>query len=148
MLRAIVNYFSFVVAGALLLLAVATIQFWPAWFWLDVRAVRVFDVHAGEPVVMAVDRTIRHDFRGEWVASIRSLQNGKWVSYCTARGTTNYREDSVLPDPLTLQWWTHPDCHPLQPGKYMMRTTWVIKGESFLPDKLAQADSNIFEIKP
>lgn len=148
MLRAIVNYFSFVVAGALLLLAVAVIQFWPASFWFDVRAVRVFDVKDGEPVVMAVDRTIRHDFRGEWVASIRSLQNGKWISYCTARGTTNYREDSVLPDPLTLQWWTHPDCHPLPPGKYMMRTTWVIKGESFLPDKLAQADSNIFEIKP
>ena len=148
MLRAIVNYFSFVFAGVLLLLVMTIIQFWPASFWFDVRDVRVFDSMVGQPVVMAVDRTIRRDFKGEWVASIRSLQNGKWISYCTARGSTNYREDSVLPDPLTLQWWTHPDCHPLPPGKYTMRTTWVIKGESFLPDKLAQADSNIFEIKP
>jgi len=148
MLRTIVNYFSFVVAGALLLLTALLIQVWPASFWFDVRSVRVFDSEAGQPVIMAVDRVINRDFRGEWIASIRTMKNGKWVPFCVARGSTNYSTDSTYPDPLTLRWWTHPDCHPLPPGKYLMRTTWVIKGESFLPDKIAQADSNIFEIKP
>lgn len=148
MLRAIVNYFSFFVAGMLLLLGAVVIQVWPASFWFEARSVRVFDSQVGRPIVMAVDRSINRDFRGEWIASIRRMEKGRWASYCVATGTTNYRTDSVYPDPLTLQWWTHPNCHPLPPGKYLMRTAWVIKGESFLPDKVAQADSNIFEVKP
>jgi hypothetical protein len=148
MIRYLANAFSFIVAGLLLLAGAAIVQCWPASFWLEVRAVRVFDSHAGHDVVMAVDRIIKRDFRGEWVASIRRLEQGKWVSFCTAMGVTNYGSDSELPDPLTLQWWTYPDCHPLPVGKYQMRTSWVVLGEAFLPDKSVHADSNIFEIKP
>lgn len=148
MLRSIMNYLSFIFAGIILLAAFAIMQAWPASFWLDVRSVRVFDSNAGTPSLMAVDRTIKRDFRGEWVASIRRLENGGWVQYCTAKGSANYSEDSKFPDPLTLQWWTYPDCNPLPHGKYVMRTSWVIYGANFLPDKLVQADSNIFEVKP
>lgn len=142
------NLVSFFVAGMLLLLSVAVIYFWPATYWLDVGSVRVFDAQAGKPVIMAVDRTIKRDFRGEWIASIRTMQNGKWVIFCNARGASNYAVDSAFPEPLTLKWWTYPDCNPLPAGKYMMRTAWVIKGDSFLPDKTLSADSNIFEVSP
>lgn len=148
MLRAVINYFSFFVAGMLLLFMFAAIHLWPSSWWLDVRSVRVFDSIVGKPVLMAVDRTISHDFRGEWLATIRKMEAGRWTSYCTARGSTNYFADSAFPDPLTLQWWTHPDCHPLPAGKYVMRTTWTIKGAGPMPDKVSQADSNIFEIRP
>lgn len=148
MLRSIANMFSFVVAGVLLLMSLVLIQVWPASFWFEVRSVRVFDANAGAQVVMAVDRAIKRDFRGEWLASIRRLENGRWVSFCTARGAANYGADSQLPDPLTLRWWTYPDCHPLPPGKYVMRTTWTVKGFSLMPDKDVTADSNIFEIRP
>lgn len=147
MLRAIVNYFSFFIAGMLLLLTAAVLNFWPSSSWFEVRSVRVFDSKAGESPLMAVDRTIKRDFRGEWLASIRRLENGGWVSFCTAIGHANYEADSHLPDPLTLRWWTYPDCHPLTPGKYVMRTSWVIHGAGPLPDKEVVADSNIFEVR-
>lgn len=148
MFRTALNYISFVVAGALLLIAFAVMQFWPASWWLDVQSVRVFDAKQGTPVVMAVVRTVKRDFRGEWVASIRRLENGRWINFCTATGKTNYGKEMVFPDPLTLQWWTHPSCHPLPAGKYVMRTSWVILNVSFFPDKEVQADSNIFEVAP
>jgi len=148
MLRSLANYLSFAFAGLFLLVGVAVMHSWPASFWLDVRTVRVFDSKVGEPVLMAVDRTISRDFRGEWLVSIRKLGYGGWVQFCSARGKTNYSADSHLPDPLTLRWWSYPECNPLPPGKYVMRTTWTIHGASFLPEKDVTADSNIFEVKP
>lgn len=148
MMRELANFVSFIVAGLLLLICAAAVHLWPAGWWFEVRSVRVFDSVSGGPVLMAVDRTIHRDFRGAWVASIRKLERGRWVSYCTASGTTNYSTDSDLPDPLMLRWWTYPDCHPLPPGKYAMRTSWIIQGAGPLPDKSVQADSNIFQVMP
>lgn len=148
MMRSLANMFSFFVAGFLMIASAAIMHLWPASFWFEVRDVRVFDSRAGQPAVMAVDRTIRRDFRGEWLVSIRRLEHGGWVSYCTARGESNYVRDSQLPDPLALSWWTYPSCNPLPPGRYVMRTSWVITDPSFLPDKEVQADSNIFEVTP
>ena len=147
-LRTAVNYLSFVFAGLILLLSALVVQLWPASFWFDVASVRVEDSRVGGPVIMAVSRTIHRDFTGEWTTSLRRLQDGKWIAYCTASGATNYQTDSSLPDPLTLQWWTYPDCHPIDEGKYIMRTTWRIKGMGFLPDKEVQATSNIFVVNP
>jgi len=148
LLRTAVNYLSFVFAGVLLLLAALVVQILPASWWLKVESVRVEDSRVGNPVIMAVNRTIERDFSGEWLSSLRRLQDGRWVSYCTASGATNYQTDSSLPDPLTLQWWTHPDCHPIDEGKYIMRTTWRIKGMGWLPDKEVRATSNIFVVNP
>ena len=146
--RTAINYLSFVFAGLTLLVAATAMQLWPASWWFEVDSVRVLDSQVGSPVVMVVNRTINRDFVGDWTASIRRLENGKWVPYCTATGSTNYQVDSELPDPLTLKWWTAPDCHPLEAGKYIMRTTWRINLTGFLPDKDVQATSNIFIVSP
>lgn len=148
MLKQDMGPISFLVAFALLLFFSALVHFWPGSYWLDVRSVRVFDARAGEPVLMTVDRTIRHDFQAEWVVSIRRFEPHGIVAYCTARGTVDYQTDSALPDPLKLRWWTYPDCHPLPPGKYTMRTTWNIAGNGLLPSKRVSADAGIFEIRP
>lgn len=149
MLRTAVNILMFAWAALFLLLGFAAAHAVSASWWLEVRSVRVFDAQAGAPVLMAVDRSIERDFYGDWSVSIRRWDAGGWVSYCQARGQANYATDSQLPDPLTLQWWTHPGCHPLPPGRYVMRTSWTVHPDmSVLPAKRVQADSNIFEVRP
>lgn len=146
-LKTAVNYLSFVIAGVILIIAALILHLWPASWWLEVGSVRVDDSKVGEPVIMAVTRTINRDFLGHWTASLRRLERGKWVPYCSATGAVNYEVDSDLPDPLTLKWWTAPFCHPLEAGKYVMRTTWRVEGAGFLPDKRVRSVSNIFVIK-
>lgn len=148
MLRTVMNWLSLVVAGIILLLVALIMQLTPAWIWFEVDSVRVEDSQVGSPVVMAVNRTIERDFTGDWTTSLRRFEGGKWVSYCTSSGSTNYEVNSSLPDPLTLRWWTYPNCHPIEPGKYILRTTWRIRGMGFLPDKEVQATSNIFVVNP
>lgn len=148
MIRTAINYLSFIFAGVLLLAAAAVAHFWPASYWLEVRSIRVFDSKVGAPVVMAVDRTIKRDFQANWVSTIKRLDRGKWVSYCTADATTNYDRRATLPDPLFLQWWTFPGCHPLPAGKFILRTTWRIEVDGLVPDKWVTEDSNIFEVTP
>lgn len=147
MLETVVRPLGFVFATFFVVIIGATLHFWPASYWIEVRSVRVFDSQSGDPVVMAVDRTINREFEGHWVASIRRLEGGQWVAYCTAYGMANYEPGASLPDPLVLQWWTAQDCHPLPVGKYIVKTTWRIKGANLLPDKVQIATSNIFEVK-
>ena len=44
----------------------------PASWWLEVASVHIPDASAGQPVRMAVQRTIRRDFVAEWSASVRT----------------------------------------------------------------------------
>ena len=149
MLRAAINYLSFVVAGVILLVVAIVIQFLPtASWWFEVRSIRVFDAKEGEPVPMAVDRSINRPFRGQWVTSIRRLENNGWVMYCSVDGATNYSPKASLPDPLYLNWWTSPGCNPIPAGKYILETDWLIKNTGVLPDKEVNVISNIFEVKP
>lgn len=131
----------------------AAVMMWSAHLvspthWLDVRSVRVFDARVGHPVAMAVDRTIVRDFRGQWLVTIRRQGFGGWETWCNASGSANYSTEAQFPDPLTLQWWTYPDCHPLPAGRYVMRTAWTVMGLGPLPDKEVRVDSNIFEVAP
>jgi hypothetical protein len=149
MVREYFGMLSFCIAGLVLMAAAVMAYVIPASVWLQVHDVRVFDAKVGSPVQMVVARTIKLDFNGTWVAGIRRLEPDGWTLYCPASGSAPYRTDSVLPNPLTLAWWTFPDCSkPFPPGKYQMRTTWTIQGDGFFPDKTVTADSNIFEILP
>lgn len=126
--------------------AAAVVHFWPPWFWLEVRSVRVFDAVEGEPIPMVVDRTVHRTFRGSWIVTLRET-NGS--PSCIATGTAVYLAGSPLPAPLTLKWWTHPNCYPVTPGTYVAQSCWVVTGLGLLPDKDAPCvDSNIFRIVP
>lgn len=148
MLREFFGVLTLCVAGLCIMAAMVVSYLLPASIWLEVSDVRVFDARAGEPIPMAVARRINRDFNGTWAAGIRRLEPDGWTPYCPAKGGVPYQTDSKLPNPLTLQWWTHPDCQSLQPGTYQMRTTWTILGDGLLPNKYVTADSNIFEIRP
>ena len=122
------------------------IGLWPASWWLEVRDVNVSDAQKGEPVVMAVDRSIHRAFRGHWSVTVRQWDGAGWVTYCNAQGSSNYRADARFPVPLTLKWWTDGQCYDLSPGRYKLTTRWVI--DTSLPDKAVAVDSNVFEVRP
>jgi hypothetical protein len=129
------------------LAAWATMGLWPTSWWLEVRSVYVGDAEAGEPVPMIVDRTIHRPFLGEWSVVVRKVSGGASETVCTAKGTTNYRPDSTLPDPLLLSWWAYPECDTLPAGVYILTTIWKVQGTTLLPPKYAKADSNPFTVQ-
>jgi hypothetical protein len=98
---------------------------------------------------MIVDRSIKRPFLGSWTVTVRRWGAEGWVTYCTARGASHYRAGSELPRALTLDWWTDGRCPVLGEGRYTVGTVWEINPLiSYLPRKVVQAESNIFEVTP
>lgn len=127
-------------------LGVALAVMWPASWWFSVDHFEVKDTTAGTPPVMIVDRDIRRDFRGRWVVSVMREGNRGFYSYCTARGENDYRTDAGLPDVISLDWWTDPKKCRLAPGRYLIKTLWVIYPPG-LPSKEVRVKSNVFTVK-
>jgi len=124
-------------------------QVWPSSWWMDVRRVLVFDGIAGAEIVMSVDREINRPFIADWAVAVRRQADRGWVVHCAATGQSRYNVDSVLPDPLTLDWWTDGKCQKITiPGQYRISTIWTIRGENGLPDKIIERRSNRFEVAP
>ena len=134
-------------AAAVWLTGFLAAHLWPSEWWMSVNRVLVFDSPAGADVAMEVDRTIHRDFTADWSVLVRRYHEGSWVIACAARGTSDYRPDAVLPDPLTLDWWTNGECPSLsQHGRYFISTIWTIRG-NMLPDKTIQTASNVFTVE-
>lgn len=119
---------------------------WPSTFWFNVNSVSVASAPAGTPLHMTVDREIKRPFRVSWQTTIRQWDGSGWVTWCNARGASNYRPESKYPKDLNLQWWTDGQCHPVPQGRYKITTTWVIRDIRWMPDKTVTADSNVFEV--
>lgn len=98
----------------------------PASYWYQPRAIIVADADEAQPIVLLVDRVIRRPFRGEWNVTIRRRERHGWVVFCSASGQTIYSPSSVLPETLTLSWWTDGQCEPLPAGEYTIYSTWTI----------------------
>jgi len=133
--------------ASLYLIFKITVAVWPAGFWLSIEKMVVFDGVADAEVIMDVDRTIHRQFVADWSVVVREYRAGAWIVYCTGRGTSNYRPEAALPEPLTLEWWTDGACPTLEPGRYMVSTIWTVRGSQGLPDKVVQSVSNTFEIQ-
>ncbi len=119
------------------------VRLWPASFWLEVDRVTVFDGHAGEEIIMEVDRSIHWSFYGEWTVLIREVTQAGSEIVCVARGSGDYTPTAVLPAPLTLSWWTEGECPYLSSGYYYLTTIWEIDG-GWLPNKVIEEQSNVF----
>lgn len=124
-----------------------TVAVWPAGFWMSVERVLVFDGAADAEIIMDVDREIHRSFLADWSVVVRKYRDGAWVVDCTARGTSDYRPEAALPNPLTLDWWTDGACPSLPPGRYMISTIWTVQGRHGLPDKVIQSVSNTFLVR-
>lgn len=152
MVRSTIKSFFKILFGwtsTLLVVAIAAsyviFQAWPSSHWLSDVEVQVFDSTPGNDVFMVVDRNINRPFVAEWNVLVRQQAGEGWTIVCTARGKSVYRADSILPDPLTLDWWTDGQCpYVKETGKTFVSTIWTI--ETRAGNKTVILDSNIFRI--
>lgn len=134
--------------AALLVVAfLGVLQFWPASYWLDVRAVRVDSGPDSAKLGIVVVREVKREFSATWTVTIRQWDGG-WVVVCNAHGDSTFIPQAKFPKNLNLQWWTAGQCLPLATGKYQIKTVWKIDGLGLVPDKQVSVDSNVFEVTP
>lgn len=126
-------------------IGLAAVVLWPASWWLKVDSFTVLDANLGTPPTVIVDRTIRREFRGQWVVTIMRQGSHGFYTYCTARGENDYRPGTALPDVVDLDWWTAPKRCKLHVGTYYVRTLWTIYPPS-LPAKTVRVQSNEFRV--
>lgn len=116
--------------------------------YLTVDYVNVGNSVVGDPVIIDVKREILREFRGTYTVEVRTFPRREVV--CLASKSLNYRPDSNTPEEIDLHWWADdgvcsgPD---LDPGEYMLVTTWVIHSETDqVPDQSITIDSNPFSV--
>lgn len=121
---------------------------WPTSYWLEIRSLAIQSAYFGQPLPMQIERTISHNFRGTWNATIRQWDGNGWVTWCNAQGRSNYRPEAKFPKDLSLKWWTDGQCYPLPAGRYKVSTSWLIETPTWMPDKVVTMESNVFEVLP
>ena len=134
------------VLSVLWISVLATVQLWPASWWMEVQSVHVKDTKVGEPILMHVEREIHRDFSGTWGVSVRVMDAGKGYVVCSESAVSGYKEGADLPDTLTLAWWTNGHCNTLPVGVYIVQTVWEVHGNGILPAKTISATSNLFKV--
>ena len=120
----------------------------PASYWFAPQAMIVADVDFGEPIVIHVDRDIKHEVLARWYVTIRQFDGEGWQAFCTANGQATYSPEARLPEPLTLSWWTDGNCGALPPGQYVAVTSWVLEPIwSVGTRRTSPMTSNVFEVR-
>ena len=135
------------------LLGLPVLAYWGAYavpsasWWLRVGPIVAFDAPAGAHVVLEIDREIRRPFTATWRVLVRRHEPSQgWVVVCTANGGGDYRTDAVLPQPLTLDWWTDGQCPYPPEGQIMVSTVWHVN--TGLPGvRQVVSESNIFTVR-
>jgi hypothetical protein len=122
-----------------------------AAYWFKVQSVQVQNSKIGDSVFMNVDRTIIRSFTAQWSAVIRRVDptDSTTEVVCSGSGISSYKTEAVLPDPLTLEWWTDGDCETLnQPGAYQVTTVWILSPSwRIFGTREVIVESNIFEVE-
>ena len=119
----------------------------PSSYWMHVHSVYAFDTPKNADVAMVVDREIKRPFTAQWNVLVRrATLDGGWEIVCMARGGGDYRPDAVLPDPLTLDWWTDGQCPHPPAGQIMVSTVWDIP-TGFPGNRTILSESNVFTVR-
>lgn len=123
-------------------------NYWPpAAYWYELRHLHVDDARVGEPVLMRVDRQIHKHFVGEFGVIVRKRKPDGWMVVCNGSGGGDYRPDAILPEPLTLDWWSNRACPAIDvPGHYTVTTTITMVSPLGL-QRVVKHESNIFEVR-
>jgi len=121
----------------------------PNSYWFVVARVHVTDSVVGISPTMIVARSVLRPFRGHWIATVKRAQNetetALYYKECSAVSESDYRPETVLPPNLDLNWWTFPIKCDLQPGAYIVDTSWTFHVMFF--ERTVRAVSNVFLIK-
>jgi hypothetical protein len=115
--------------------------------WFVVRNIAIPDFVQGADPLITYSREIRQPFIGEWIAEVHGVSASNDFPICVGSGRANYTPKETLPDAgVLLSWYMGKDCR-LEPGKYVIDTTWRILPEGY-PPKVIQFASNPFAVRP
>ncbi len=121
----------------------------PNSYWFEVARIHVMDSIVGIPPKITVARDVVRPFRGKWIVTVKKAQDeaetSAYYKECVASGESDYRPETVLPQNLDLNWWTFPVHCDLQPGTYIVDTSW--KFHVMFLDRTVRVVSNVFVIK-
>lgn len=88
----------------------------------------------GDTATLDVDRTIKRPFAMSFSVRVMEGVDGGWREFCAMQGPViEYRPESVLPDPVTLDWWTWGQCATLPDGAAQIWTTWTPADDLLAP---------------
>jgi len=80
----------------------------------------------GAGAVLWVDRTIKRPVHMVYTVRIMQATPQGWRQFCKAQSNPIlYQPDSVLDQPVTLDWWTDGKCAILPEGRTRIMTTWA-----------------------
>ena len=80
--------------------------------------------------------------RGRSKKPQNETETALYYKECSAVSESDYRPDTVLPPNLDLNWWTFPIKCDLQPGAYIVDTSWTFHVMFF--ERTVRAVSNVF----
>lgn len=90
---------------------------------------RLDAVRDGDTALLMVERTVKQPLHMGF--TVRVLADGRegWVEHCAmTSGAILYQPGRVLPEPVTLDWWTWGRCPTLPEGRALIETTWAPEG--------------------
>ncbi len=91
--------------------------------FFEVRSVEAF--RDGDSATLVVDRSIYRPIHMAFTVQVMSMTPQGWQEICTAPSNNIlYEPTRVLPDPITLDWWTWGKCATIPPGLVKIVTTW------------------------
>lgn len=128
----------------------------PAWWWYDVRDVRV----DSDTLVVSIDRDIRRDFEGDISVRMRAVVEAGSASVCKGgdRLDVPFTRGAAYPstlrsgEPRTLAWFMdvppNPGCYLPAGSSWVADFTWTWRPIRLFPGLALQASrsSNIFKV--
>jgi hypothetical protein len=91
-------------------------------------------VREGDTARLVVDRQVKREIPMSYAVRVFQIDDRGAHLLCIAEhGPYMYRPDAVLPDDVTLDWWTDGDCRHIPPGRVEIETTWQPKLPGLLP---------------
>ena len=144
-IRLLIQYTPVVFVGFVILFDLVI----PNSYWFTVARVHVMDSTVGTPPTMIVAREVMRPFRGHWIATVKKAEDetktSAYYKECSSISESDYRPETVLPPKINLDWWTFPIKCDLQPGTYIVDTSWTFHVMFF--ERTVRAVSNVFIIK-
>lgn len=115
----------------------------PNSHFMEITMKIVNDTRTGVSPILVVERFINQEFVAEWTVTVREVGDAGLSVVCVGRGRAHYSPKTLLPNPVSLDWWIgHNKCQ-LRPGRYRIDTSWEIIGET---NRVLRSNSNIFQV--
>lgn len=115
----------------------------PNSHFMEIKTMIVNDTRTGVSPILVVERSIKQEFVAEWTVTVREVSDAGLSVVCVGRGRSHISPKTLLPNPISLDWWIgHNTCN-LTPGRYRMDTSWEIIGET---NRVIRSNSNIFQV--